>query len=76
MSHTRATLKTFFKLSGTKPIIGDPQLDRLLVWLNGKRGVDDSTPDDLADYLYDDLIAKVLAKELGMAQDRVATPKF
>lgn len=56
--------------------IDGPQLLRLQAWLNLELGIEGSTPTNLADYIRNDLKEKILAKELGMAQDQVAKPTF
>lgn len=66
---TAQQVKDFLNING-------PQLLRLQAWLDLELGIEGSTSDHLVSYIRNDLKEKVLAKELGMAQDRVAKPTF
>lgn len=76
MPLTVAQLKAFFTASGNKPEITNAQLTRLQTWLENATGIVSATPDDLADYIYEDLKEKTIARELGDAQDQVPEPTF
>ncbi len=63
MAATSQDLKDFFALSGNNPPVTDAQLDKVQDWLDDVRGLTNSTPDDLVDYIYQAIKEQVLAHQ-------------
>lgn len=59
MPATNQNVKDFFALSGNNPNITNAQLVKVADWLKATTGKETVDADDVVDYLYADLRAKV-----------------
>lgn len=69
-------IKDFFALTGNNLEVTNPRLVRLQAYIDFTIGVSGSNADQLIDFLFDQLVERVLAFELSIAQDNVVKPTF